>query len=146
VVRQRNGESFGPRQTIALGIVKKVPKMARGWGRGASYHAKCAAKSTTKQAADAGIIPNAVLKRPLADMIGALYQTNQFKDHRAALGGAREFVKDFRNVASHAPKTAKAAADKIRKCKTGFVDAIAIAIKLRAVMQAFGYKVHIYTT
>jgi hypothetical protein len=102
--------------------------------------------SIAKQAADANIIPKAVLKQPLADMIDELYKTNQFKDHRAALGGAREFVKDFRNVASHAPKTAKAAADKIRKCKTGFMDAIAISMKLRAVMQAFGYRVHIYTT
>lgn len=102
--------------------------------------------SIAKQAVKAGIIPNGVLTQPLADQIDALYQTNDFKNHRAALGGARDFVKDFRNVASHAPKTAQAAADKIRKCKTGFLDAVGIATKLRAVMQAFGYKAHIYTT
>jgi len=102
--------------------------------------------SLAKRAAANGIIQAGVLKDPLADIIDALYGTQPFKPHRAALGGAREFVKEFRNVASHAPRNAKQAAEKIRRCKTGFMDAINVAAKLRAVFQALGYSITIHVT
>lgn len=96
--------------------------------------------SIAKAAVRVGVvaIPQGV---PLADMIDRLYATNVFQQHRAALGGAREFVKDFRNIASHAPKSASQAAEKIRKCRTGFLDGLTQCQKLQAVAKQLGYPI-----
>jgi adenine-specific DNA methylase len=59
---------------------------------------------------------------------------------------SRRRVKEFRNTASHAPKSARQAMEKIKKCKTGFLDAISVARKLRSMMQALGFTIRIYTT
>ena len=87
-----------------------------------------------------------ILKRPLAEQIDALYATNVFKNHRAALGGARDFIKEFRNTASHPPKTAKQAAEKIRNCRVGFLDAMSIVRKLTVVAKELKYPIKVYTT
>lgn len=102
--------------------------------------------SIAKQAVHKGKVPPSVIKNKLADTIDELYASTVFKHHRGALGGARNFVKGFRNTASHAPQSAKAAATKIKNCRKGFLEAIEIAGSLRTVMQAFGFKVKIYTT
>lgn len=102
--------------------------------------------SLAVQAAKTSLINGPVLTLPLADVIDALYESKSFKNHRAALGAARDFIKNFRNPVSHAPKNAKQAAEKIRKCRSGFLDAIEVAGKLRTAMQAMGYKVKLYTT
>jgi hypothetical protein len=102
--------------------------------------------SVAKQAAKNGIIAAINPAHSLADLIDELYQKPQFRPHRAALGGARDFVKEFRNTASHAPKSARQAMEKIKKCKTGFLDAISVAKKLRSMMQALGFTIRIYTT
>jgi hypothetical protein len=103
-------------------------------------------QSIAGQSAKKGIIAVNVSKKDLADVIDALYQTNEFKNHRAALGGARDFIKEFRNTASHAPKSAKQAADKFRKCKAGFLDGINVAKKLSLMARAMDFQVRIYTT
>lgn len=100
-------------------------------------------KSMGAQAERAGIISHAAATGHVADLIDALYATNEFKDHRAALGAARDFVKEFRNVASHPSNSARNLAEKIRKCKAGFLDAINVAIKLRIVAQKMGYRLQI---
>jgi hypothetical protein len=102
--------------------------------------------SIATQATKQNVISAAEAGGALADVIDALYSKKQFKDHRAALGAARDFVKEFRNTASHAPKNGKQAALKIKKCKVGFLDAVSVATKLRVAMQKLGYKAHIYTT
>ena len=99
-----------------------------------------AARSVTR-----GIITSGAAKRDLADVIDALYETRQFRTHRAALGSARNFIREFRNTASHAPRSAKQSAEKIRKCKTGFLDGIRVAKKLYGVAQAMGFPIRIYT-
>jgi hypothetical protein len=91
------------------------------------------------------VVTKGTLNKVLAQRIDDLYATEAFRPHRAALGGAREFIQEFRNTASHPPRTAKQAAEKIRKCRKGFLDAIGIATKLRSVATALGYpmKIHI---
>ncbi len=103
-------------------------------------------RSMAKQATTKGYARAFAPTEALAGVIDELYGKPLFKNHRAALGAARDFVKEFRNVASHAPKSAKAAAEKIRKCKTGFLDAISVAKKLRQVMQTMGFQVRVYVT
>ena len=102
--------------------------------------------SIAKQAVKRGTVPTTAIKNKLADTIDELYAQSAFKSHRAALGSARGFVKEFRNTASHAPQSAIAAANKIKNCRKGFLDAIAMARNLRTVMQALGFKVKIFTT
>lgn len=96
--------------------------------------------SIAVSAARAGVIA-APGGAALADVIDRLYATNAFQTHRAALGGAREFVKDFRNIASHAPKSAAQVALKIRKCRIGFLDALTQVQKLQVVAKQVGYKI-----
>jgi hypothetical protein len=103
-------------------------------------------RSIAAQAAKKGYVRAFAPTAALADVIDELYGKPQFKNHRAALGAARDFVKEFRNVASHAPKTAKAAVEKIRKCKTGFLDAANVSKKLREVMHLMGFQARIYIT
>ncbi len=98
------------------------------------------------QAVKAGLLPRGTLSKPLAARIDDMYGSNDFSRYRAELGGAREFVNQFRNTASHAPKTAKQAAEKIRNCKAGFTNSINVIKKLRTICQNSGYKVKIYTT
>jgi hypothetical protein len=82
----------------------------------------------------------------LADTIDALYSKPAFKAHRAALGAARDFIKEYRNIASHPQKTAQQAMIKIQKCKAGFLRGVDVAGKLRAAMQQLGYSIKIHIT
>jgi hypothetical protein len=99
-----------------------------------------------KQAAKEGVITPGVASGGLADAIDALYATKKFAQQRAALGAARDFIKDYRNTASHAPRSAKQAAEKIRRCRAGFLDGIRVAKKLRETIQIHGYRTKVYTT
>ncbi|MBO9698158.1 MAG: hypothetical protein J7499_18340 [Sphingopyxis sp.] len=70
--------------------------------------------------------------RAVADVIDDIYAETTFAKYRGAgLGGARDFIKEFRNIASHPSGNAKLAALKLKKCKAGFFDATKLAKKLR---------------
>jgi|ERR1041385_3967137 hypothetical protein len=101
-------------------------------------------KRICMQAESANHVPSNTSKNDTASMIDTLYQTPRFQNHRAALGGARSFVKTYRNTASHPAVTAKQAATKIRKCRAGFLEAIRIADELRSVSQSLGYRIIIH--
>lgn len=73
------------------------------------------------QAVKKGDLPATHPNHALANRIDDMYGAQAFARHRAALGGAREFVQEFRNTASHPAKTARQAAEKIRKCRIGFL-------------------------
>jgi len=100
--------------------------------------------SVAKQASARGVTVS--MSDALAIIIDKLYADSMFHNPRAALGGIRNFVKKFRNTASHAPKTARDAAIRMNKCRTGFLDAIRLARQLRAPMQILGFKVTLHTT
>lgn len=78
-----------------------------------------------------------------ADKIDGLYMLSDFRNNRAALGGARDFVKEYRNAASHPSRTAREAITKIRKCRTGFLDAVRTAKKLTDLADTKGYRLRI---
>jgi hypothetical protein len=82
----------------------------------------------------------------LADRIDALYSKPAFKNHRAALGAARDFIKEYRNIASHPQKNTQQAMVKIQKCKDGFLRGISVAAKLRLAMQQLGFSVRVHIT
>ena len=83
---------------------------------------------------------------PLAEIIDELYALAHFKAHRAALGGARDFIKEYRNISSHPSRTGREAVEKIRKCREGFVTAIRVSKNLVTILAANGYKVSVHTT
>lgn len=71
-------------------------------------------------------------KKAVADIIDDIYAEPTFAKYRGAgLGGTRDFIKEFRNTASHPSGSAKLAAEKLKKCKAGFFDATKLAKKLR---------------
>lgn len=134
-----------PELRVALNAAYEVYETNEGQGlQQAGQIVEGLVQSIAMQAAKRNVVTTAGLTGGLADTIDALYQTNVFKSHRAALGGARDFIREYRNPASHAPKNPKEAADKIRKCKTGFLDAISVCRKLREVARSVGYRVRIY--
>ncbi|MBO9714253.1 hypothetical protein [Sphingomonas sp.] len=96
------------------------------------------------KAVKAGDLGAAPPNQALANRIDDMYGAQALAGHRAALGGAREFVAEFRNTVSHPANTAKLAAEKIRKCRKGFLDAIDLAVKLRSLAQAKGYKIQVH--
>jgi hypothetical protein len=102
--------------------------------------------SMASQAVKKGHISASSARGQLADVIDALYQEVKLKDHRAALGAARSFIKEFRNTASHPAKTAKQAAEKMRRCRDGFHESIETSIRLQKVFQAMDYKLKVHIT
>jgi hypothetical protein len=99
--------------------------------------------SIATQAERAGVVPSGTSRKSTADIIDDLYSVGTFHNYRAALGGARSFVKTYRNIASHPPKTSKQAIEKIRKCRGGFFEALRISGELKAAIQQLGYQVRI---
>jgi hypothetical protein len=101
-------------------------------------------KCICEQAEAANVVPANTCDKSTATIIDVLYPTNAFHNHRAELGGARHFARTYRNIASHPARTAAEAAQKIRRCKQGFIDALHVATELRAVIQSLGYRVYIH--
>jgi hypothetical protein len=95
------------------------------------------------QAEAANVVGPGTSRKAAAGIIDDLYQTGAFHNHRAALGGARNFARTYRNASSHPARTPNEAAEKIRKCKTGFFDSLRIAGELRLMIQDLGYIVRI---
>jgi hypothetical protein len=77
-----------------------------------------------------------------ANTIDALYEV--LKPQRAALGGARSFAKNYRNIASHPAKSAKELMTKINSCRDGFFDAIKIARDLSGAAKALNYQLKLH--
>ena len=90
------------------------------------------------------LLLRSVLGSPSANIIDQLYALGHFSNHRAALGGARDFMKEYRNVTSHAPKSAKQAAERDRNCRGGFIEAIKLSIKLQNVARAVNYPIKLH--
>jgi len=76
-----------------------------------------------------------------ADIIDSLWACKQFKDHRAELGGARNFIKDFRNTSSHPERTSKELLQKIKKCRIGVLEAVRITHELLSTARALSLRV-----
>lgn len=89
---------------------------------------------------------NNILDTSVANLIDALWDVADFIPHRVALGGARDFIKKYRNTTSHPPATAKAAAEKLRRCKTGFMTGIDVAKTLKRSAKQLKYDIKIFTT
>lgn len=100
-------------------------------------------ESIAEEAISKGHLNLNVSGRPAADIIDELYISTHFQNQRACLGEARGFVKENRNIASHPANSPKKAIARIRKCKSGFLDALRIATHLRELSQTHNYRLNI---
>jgi hypothetical protein len=101
-------------------------------------------KCISEQAEAAKFVPLNTTRRSTASIIDALYAAPKFKKFRATLGGARSFVRAYRNIASHPATTPQLAAAKIKSCKAGFLEALRLARDLRSAIQELGFHVVIH--
>jgi hypothetical protein len=100
--------------------------------------------SIGKQSAAAAGLTNAQLNGTAANLIDNMYNNNYFKAHRAALGGARECLKTYRNPTSHAPKSAKEAADRVKQVREGFVTELRHLSALVGMAHGLGLQARVY--
>jgi hypothetical protein len=84
------------------------------------------------------------IRKGLADQIDEMYPNDYYKDQRAALGAARGNARYYRNPTSHAPKTAKAAAQRMRQSREGFLSAVKDTVLLAEAMRALKCRVIVY--
>lgn len=82
----------------------------------------------------------------VARVIDDIYANPAFSQYRGAgLGGTRDFVREYRNIASHPANSATNAVTKMRKCQVGFLQAIGLARKLRIIGQRESLPIPIHT-
>lgn len=107
--------------------------------------------SLATQSAGAGWVGAGLAKEAAAKIIDSLYLLDEpshkkdFVHKRAALGAARTFVSQYRNVVSHPSRTPKEAINKIRACRKGFLDALGVIVQLQDVLEAKGFKVRLHS-
>lgn len=108
-------------------------------------------RALAKESEKAGYVSAATPRAPAADVIDTLYTLEDKPSHakdfvqlRAGLAGARPFLRDYRNTASHPSATAKQLAEKIKKCRSGFIDAIHVSNQLLDVMAKKGFRLSVH--
>jgi len=77
-----------------------------------------------------------------ADVIDKLYAStsHELKVHRASFGGARQFMKTYRNPSSHPTKSKSEAKEKAKNIKEGFESSLSICSDLVGVRKSIGCK------
>jgi len=80
-----------------------------------------------------------------ADALDALYSSSErlVTHQRAAIGGARDYIKSFRNPASHPPKNMAEVAARIQECREGFLNTTRVASNLCEAIHKCGLKVRL---
>lgn len=83
-----------------------------------------------------------------ADALDALYGSKEkvVTHQRAAIGGARDYIKNFRNPASHPPKNMAEVAARIQECREGFLNTTRVAVNLCEAVHKCGLKVRLLVT
>lgn len=91
---------------------------------------------TTRDSAARGGISNAGSNKGLADVLDALH--DQYPNARAAIGGARKFIKECRNLAHHRPKNRKDAYQKYALSQHHFLEGLHTIQSFRIAMKTVG--------
>jgi hypothetical protein len=79
-----------------------------------------------------------------ASMVDLLYAARELNNYRAALGAARNFLKSYRNMASHPPKSYKAAAEKIKLMRNGFIDSLNTTVALCGALKELQITIRLF--
>jgi hypothetical protein len=83
-------------------------------------------------------------KMVAAAMVDQMYAAKELNNYRAALGAARNFLKSYRNMASHPPKSYKAAAEKIKLMRSGFVDSLNTTVALCSALKELHFTIRVF--
>lgn len=125
IIRQRISEAFDDYRTKPVNGVKNLSEIVEGMIRKAGKDA--AAKSE---------ISNGVLQSGNAAILDALH--TKYHRARAAIGGARNFYKECRNLAHHWPNSKKASYEKYTACRHHFLGGLQTIHGFRAAMRNVG--------
>ena len=74
----------------------------------------------------------------IADLLDALYDSPQYNNVRAQIGGVRSFIAEYRNLSHHWPRNAKRAHKKFSDCRHAFLDGIKRVHQFRTAMKNVG--------
>lgn len=94
----------------------------------------------------AGLISSFNKRDTPAIAIDNLYGStnNNLTSQRAAFGGARNYMRYFRNLSSHPPKNTAEAVKLISDCRDGFLQALSVAVQLNTAINSCGLKIRLY--
>lgn len=83
-------------------------------------------------------ISRTTLGNSVADELDAMYQLQQCKNARAAIGGVRSHYSMYRNLNHHWPKNKKKAHEKYTDCRHGFMEGLRNIKQFRDAMKKIG--------
>ncbi len=125
--RARLSESYEKYLVNAVSGVQDVSEVLEGL-----------ALSAAKGAARKRWATASLASQGLADMLDGLSGIPECKSARAAIGGVRSYVKQYRNPSHHYPRNKKEAVKKYRGAQHGFRDGIRQIHSFRAAMAGIG--------
>ena len=85
-----------------------------------------------------GCLSKKQLGSGVAEALDALYNVQQYKNIRAAIGGARSHISVYRNLSHHWPKNKRKAHEKYGNCRHAFLDGIKQIQQFREAMKSVG--------
>lgn len=80
----------------------------------------CAKKAVIKK----GWTTEPTMGNSLANCLNCMLNLTQLDNAKAGIGRMRSFVSEYRNTAHHAPKSQKAAYERLSECRHGFLEGI----------------------
>jgi hypothetical protein len=111
--------------------------------QGASQIIEALIYSLANQGVKAGVVNAATPKKDAAIIVDDLYALEAWKAHRAVLGGARAYLRKFRNPSSHPPRNAAEAVAAVRDYRAGVLSAMEEASALVGMLNTLGYRARI---
>ncbi|MYD86065.1 MAG: hypothetical protein F4Y14_07710 [Acidobacteria bacterium] len=124
-IRQRARECFDDYRSKPLNGVKSLSELLEGMIRKAGRDAVARLVITTGES-----------KAPLAQLLDRLHE--HFTSARAAIGGARKYIKECRNPAHHWSPTKKGEYRKYRHCRHHFLEGLQTIQSFRQAMKNSG--------
>ncbi len=97
--------------------------------------------AATTKAVKLGWLPKSSAKETSAKKLDLLAATKQLGSQAAAIGGVRHFIKTHRNPSSHPARTKRETLERLKNCKSGFVDSLKLTAELRAAFAKQGLKI-----
>ena len=124
-IRQRASEAFEDYQAKPVNGVKTLSELIEGMITQAG-----------RDSAARNCITRAQSQLMSADLLDALYAKHV--SARAAIGGARKFINECRNLTHHWPRNKKAAYQKFFECRHHFLEGLQVIRSFRPAMKANG--------
>ena len=124
-IRQPASEAFEDYLTKPINGVKTLSEIIEGMIRKAG-----------RESATRGHISRADSRKPPADVLDALH--GKYDRARAAIGGARKFIRECRNPAHHPPRTKRDAHKKYVRCRHHFLEGLDTIQAFRRAMKDVG--------